>query len=94
MEPPLRRRLARIEHVMLQFKKLDIANPSHQYSNSFEKHSGREKFSLGTFPVVIANWPSTPFPCVQLYYFKSGRIHVMFNEQAAVFYQRSNQEPK
>ena len=61
MEPHLRRRLARIEHVMLQFRKLDIANPSHQYSNSFEKHSSREKFTFGTFPVGIANWPSTPF---------------------------------
>ena len=61
IEPPLRGRLARIEHIMLKFKKLAIANPFHQYSNSFEKHSGREKFSLGTFPVGIANWPSTPF---------------------------------
>ena len=52
---------ARIEHVMLKFKKLDIANPFHQYSNSFEKHSGREKFRLGAFPVGIANWSSTPF---------------------------------
>ena len=53
--------MARIEHVMLKFEKLDIANPFHQYSNSFEKHSGREKFSLGAFLVGIANWPSTPF---------------------------------
>ena len=38
---------------MLKFKKLDIASPFHQYSNSFKKHSGREKFSLGAFPVGI-----------------------------------------
>ena len=61
IEPHLRRRLARIELVMLKFKKLDIANSFHQYSNSFEKHSGREKFSLGAFPIGIANWSSTPF---------------------------------
>ena len=41
------------------FKKLAIANPFHQYSNSFKKHSDREKFSLGAFPVGIAYWPST-----------------------------------
>ena len=80
IEPPLRRRLARIEHVMLKFKKLDIANPFHQYSNSFQKHSGGEKFSLGTDPVGITSWPSTFFRASNC-----RRIHVMFNEQAAVF---------
>ena len=55
IEPPLRRSLARLEHVMLKLKKLDIANPFHQYSNFFEKHSGTEKFSLGAFLVGIAS---------------------------------------
>ena len=81
IQSPLRRRLARIEHVMLKFKKLDIANPFHQYSNSFKKHSGREKFSLGADLVGITSWPSTPFRASNC-----RRIHVMFNEQAAVFY--------
>ena len=32
-----------IENVIWKFKKFDIAIPFHQYSNSIEKHFGKEK---------------------------------------------------
>ena len=74
-----------IENVMWKFKKFDIAIRFHQYSNSIEKHFGQEKFSSEAFP-VDSHVTEHPRPCVQLNYFKTRRINVMFNKRAAVFY--------
>ena len=68
------------------FKKLDIANLFHQYSNPFKKNSGKQKFSLGAFSCWYSQQAEHSLPCLQLYYFKSRRINMMFNEQAAVFF--------
>ena len=69
---------------MWKFKKFDIAIPSHQYSNSIEKHFGREKFSPEPFP-VDSQLTEHSRPCVQLYYFKTRRINVMFNKRGSRF---------
>ena len=69
---------------MWKFKKLDIAIPFHQYPNSFEKHFCREKFSPGTFS-ACSQLAEHSRPCLQLYYFDSRRINVMFNKRVAVF---------
>ena len=45
----------------------------------------KKKFSSEAFP-VDSHVTEHPRPCVQLNYFKTRRINVMFNKRAAVFY--------
>ena len=93
IEPPLRPRLARIERVMWKFKKLDIATLSTNILTPWKAFWQRK-----SQPWSLSYWYSQlaehSLPCVQLYYFKSRHINVMCNEQAAVFYQVWNHEPK
>ena len=85
MEPPLRGRLARIEHVKLKYLKSWILRTfSTNILTPLKRTLARKNSALEPFLLVQPTGralPSVPPLC----YFKSRRINVMFNEQAAVF---------